>query len=167
MAIVKEITWCTTGHRAEPDYNKRLHRRQCAKQMVNLVKDKRALLLIGGARGWDWDVMQEAYDQGIRYKLYLPFMERLDAIPNNFAEKAVEVWYPFSEFNIRGYQIRNEKMVDDSTVVHSYWNGSKCWEEKGKKKCSGTWNCINYAIQEEIKVVNWYNLKIKTGFEHF
>lgn len=129
--------------------------------------EKEAIILIGGARGWDWEVMDFSRKMGAKYKLYLPFMTRLDDIPSSFIDNALEVWYAFAEYNVRGYQIRNKEMVDDSRLGHSYWDGRKCWVEKGKRKCSGTWNCIEYAISQGIRVKNWYNLKLKTGFEHF
>jgi hypothetical protein len=165
LAEVGLLIWSTTGIRVLQDRGKQLHRKQCAKTLAVKAKEKNAILLIGGARGWDWEVMTYAYEMETQFKLYLPFKDRLDVIPTNYLHRALDVWYPFVEYNIRGYQVRNVQMVNDSSVLDAYWDGRKCWEENGKQKCSGTWNCINYALSQGKKVLNWYNVEF-TEFDH-
>ncbi len=100
--------------------------------------------ICGGAIGLDSHAAQYAMENKIRLWLVLPFTpEAMSKYWNPAQRKVLEDTIKYAEkvdilssvYNVRFYQIRNEKMVDSSEVLCAFFNGSP----------GGTANCIRYA----------------------
>ena len=153
-------TLSTTGHRTKrlfgnkwPNYADDVIKDYAKLKLQTIRPDK---VLTGGAIGWDQGVARAASDLDVPFDLYIPFEGFEKYWPWIVREKFkllkskadnVTVVSP-NGFQRRKYQIRNEAMLNNSTEVLACWD----YQEHG-----GTYNAINYAVQNDMKVVNCWN----------
>jgi len=149
-----EIRIAVTGHR---DIDKRTV--ESAKWWVSQIARKypQATIITGGALGTDMLVATLAIKAGLRSKVYLPFEFETHALRWNAASKANLRWVldhsevvvvGNSNYSIRRYFRRNERMVDDADLVIAFWDG---------REDGGTVGCIKYAQHKHKRVFDAFS----------
>lgn len=114
-----------------------------------------AVWICGGAVGLDSHAAQYAMENKIRLWLVLPFPPAVMSKYWNPAQKElIQKTIKYAEklsvlspvYDVRFYQDRNERMVDQSQVLCAFFNGS----------AGGTANCVRYAryIRHPVDVFN-------------
>jgi uncharacterized phage-like protein YoqJ len=149
-----EIRIAVTGHR---DIDKRTV--EAAKWWVSQIARKypQATIITGGALGTDMLVATLAIKAGLRSKVYLPFEFETHALRWNAASKANLRWVldhsevvvvGSSNYSVRRYFRRNERMVDDADLVIAFWDG---------REDGGTVGCIKYAQHKHKRVFDAFS----------
>lgn len=148
---------CGTGHRPPKlgGYGD-----DVLKKLFNLAKDwlsKNTVdkVISGVALGWDTALALASIKLGIPLVSAVAFQGQESKWPKESQERFHKI-LKSSEVVIvseGGYapqkmQIRNEWMVNNSDKVLALFNGSK----------GGTYNCINYAKEKGVEVINLWNL---------
>ena len=99
---------------------------------------------LGMALGWDMAVAIACLELGVPYTAYIPFDGQERYWDRKYRDEYRDILKGAKKvintdpgkFSIaKKMQIRNQRMVDDSTMVLALWDGSP----------SGTKNCIDYA----------------------
>lgn len=111
----------------------------------------------GMALGWDQALATAFFRAGIPFTAAIPCRDHSSRWPSESRKKydrilgwASEVVIVSDEPYFDGcMQIRNEWMIDNSTLLLSLWDGSGS---------GGTFNCLQYGYKRGISVVNTYNL---------
>jgi uncharacterized phage-like protein YoqJ len=143
-----------TGHR---DVDKRTV--SAAKWWVSQIARKypQATIITGGALGTDMLVATLAIKAGLRSKVYLPFEFETHTARWNSASKANLRWVMDrsevvvvgnSNYSVRRYFRRNERMVDDADLVIAFWDG---------REDGGTVGCIKYAQHKHKRVFDAFS----------
>lgn len=146
-----------TGHRPHKlgnDYNYTSELCENIKLDINmqLRRIKPAKCILGGALGIDEIALVECLKMNIPCIVALPFKDWDSKWPEHTRKRYRELLnHPLVTIKIicegpyhpDKMQIRNEWMVDNSTILSAVWNG----DING-----GTWNCIKYAIQKKAKI---------------
>ena len=114
---------------------------------------KPRIVISGMALGWDQALATAALELDIRFWAYLPFEGQEAKWPENakrrfekllnHADKMVVV--SSGSYEPWKMQARNERMVDDCTVLSALYNGDK----EG-----GTYNCVTYAEKQKRTINN-------------
>lgn len=155
---MNELVWGITGHRKVDNYELMKKR---ANILATKAKKSSVILSLGGAHGWDWEVLKAAYQHRVYYYLHFPFRNYLKQ-----HERFVEVKYCLnvtwektewiSKQDVSCYHARNTKIVDDllkstekNRILQAYWDG---------RKQGGTLKCIQKAFAKGARVFNWFNM---------
>ena len=136
-------------------------------KLVNLARDwleenKPSQVISGMALGWDYALAAAAFDLDIPFIAAVPFegQEKMwpDESKRNYhtlladASKVEYVCEPgYAPWKM---QKRNEWMVDNSDLVLAVWNGTP----------GGTANCVRYAQQKGIEIVNLWDTLTWNGY---
>lgn len=103
---------------------------------------------IGGAMGFDSLVMRACFVLQIPYTLYLPYKRFVNPsykvgsiLYKDLYNNALEVFYEAEKYHITNYQLRNQKIVNNSNWLLVYWNE----EKKG-----GTYNTIRCSMHNAL-----------------
>jgi uncharacterized phage-like protein YoqJ len=150
----REIHIAITGHR---DISKRAV--DAAKWWILRIAQKypQATIITGGALGTDMLVATLAIKAGLRSKVYLPFEFETHTARWNYASKANLRWVMDrsevvvvgnSNFSVRWFFRRNERMVDDADLVIAFWDG---------REDGGTVGCIKYAQHKHKQVFDAFS----------
>lgn len=156
------ITCCFTGHRTVPKH----HRRAVTEAIEYHVRDLRnhgfTRFMAGGALGFDTLAAETILamaesDPGIRLILAIPCLnqtERWSGMPGalehlrtykDILGRADEVIYTSERTYFDGcMKLRNQYMVESSSVCIAYWNGSR----------GGTSQTVRLAQNGGLKVIN-------------
>jgi uncharacterized phage-like protein YoqJ len=158
------ITMAVTGHRSHKlgGYDKNAQEKVSSfarimistyKTQVHSILSRKLNINVGMALGWDMAVAGACLELDIPYTVYIPFEgqeRRWDIKYQNeyrslLRESNLIINTDPGKFSIaRKMQIRNQRMVDDSSMVLALWDGTP----------SGTKNCIDYAASIERNVFN-------------
>lgn len=120
-------------------------------ELDRLVTDLKPTLMISGmALGVDMLFANVAINRKIPFDAYAPFRgqearwpEQSQKLYSKMLGYARAVVYVCNEgYEVWKMQKRNEAMVDSSDVLIAVWDGSK----------GGTFNCVNYAINQEVEI---------------
>lgn len=111
--------------------------------------------IVGGALGFDTLAARAAMGVGLPYVVYVPFVGQSSVWPASAQARYQLMLDNADGVNIvceGGYspekmQIRNMAMVNDADVMVAWWDGSP----------GGTSNCVQYAQQRGIKVINLWD----------
>lgn len=165
-----------TGHRPDKLYGYNLYNRQYTQLNGLLYRLCEKLIqkceitefISGGAIGFDMMAFEQVKQLGSTYEiensLAIPFRKQdckwyksdRDKY-NDYKEIADKIYYVdqtegyqprgnvVGEYSAAKMQLRNQFMVDNSDYVVACWDGVK----KG-----GTWNCINYALKNNKKILH-------------
>lgn len=154
-----KIIWGITGNRKVQDFDALC---QKATNLADKARRCHAVLSIGGAYGWDWEVLTRAYDFKVYYILRLPFKSYLEKLGKFIESKlCVSVSWEKKEWegdqDVTCYHARNGKIVDDilkspieHQVLQAYWD---------RRKYGGTLKTIKRAFSKNVKVFNWFDMK--------
>jgi len=149
-----ETRIAVTGHR---DIDKRTV--EAAKWWVDRIARKypNATIITGGALGTDMLVATLAIKAGLNSKVYLPFEFDTHTSRWNATSKAQLRWVldrsevvvvGASEYSVRLYYRRNERMVLNADLVLAFWDG---------REDGGTAGCIRYAQYKNKKVFDAFS----------
>lgn len=167
------LVLAATGHRPNKlggygDTARSLIYRLASESLLTHTPD---VLITGMAQGWDMELAQAAADFGLEYWAYIPFTGQEVKWPPETQEryhtllKLAHKVVPCSDPGYHPYklQVRNERMMDDGSVILALWNGVR---ESG----SGTWNALKYLVPKggyhfRKPVINVWDdwLRIKKG----
>ena len=153
---MSKIIVAATGHRPHKlgGYSFETFQKIRVLAQVWLVDIQPTHVISGMALGWDQAVAQAATNLEIPFTAAVPFASQ----GNNWPEYAV---YFYDQLLKRAQEIvvvcngdyqpwkmqtRNEWMVDRADLILALWDGSP----------GGTANCIQYARQQKVKVVNTF-----------
>ena len=143
-----------TGHR---DIGKRTV--DAAKWWIGVIARKypEATIITGGALGTDMLVATLSIKAGLNSKVYLPFEFETHTSRWNATSKASLKWVlersevvvvGGSEYSVRLYFRRNERMVDNADLVLAFWDG---------REDGGTVGCIKYAQHKHKQVFDAFD----------
>ena len=143
-----------TGHR---DIGKRTV--DTAKWWVGTIARKypNAVIITGGALGTDMLVATLAIKAGLQSKVYLPFEFDTHTSRWNATSKASLKWVldrsevvvvGGSEYSVRLYFRRNERMVDNADLALAFYDG---------REDGGTVGCIKYAQHKHKRVFDAFS----------
>lgn len=151
---------CFTGHRPQHLNDPDVVRTQLAIAIDKALAKGRRNFIVGGALGvdtWAFEILIgcKDYYPDIQIMLALPHPQ-IDAkwsAPEQKHFRALQhladhIWICSGSYDIANYQKRNEFMVNHSTAVIACWNG---------KKHGGTFNCIKYAMDNDVVIYNALN----------
>lgn len=159
---------CGTGHRPDKlgGYSFEVYSRvvDVAKEWMEKNLSSNALVISGGALGWDQALADAAFALELDVSLYLPFPGFEDRWPSSSRKTLYNQIYQcrsyqfISEGPYAGYkmQLRNEAMVNASDLVLALWNGTS----------GGTANCIAYANKVGKPIVNLWDRYEQQTLEH-
>jgi uncharacterized phage-like protein YoqJ len=145
-----------TGHRPGTlgGYSEQAQDRRYKVAYDWLKRNQPGVVISGMALGWDQAVAQACTDIKIPWYAYVPFegQERMWPAQSQLyyrnlltmAAKTVHCCPP--GYEAWKMQKRNERMVDDATVLLALWSGSP----------GGTSNCIKYAQTKQRQIINLY-----------
>ena len=154
-----------SGHRPDgfisSHYNNETIKR-IANDMVFVLKKqykKDLVFNLGGAIGADQWVGDACIEHNVPFNLYLPFLPetqskfwKKEQIENLYKQIdlaiGITIIDPSGQYNPSNYQIRNQKMIDDSNILIAFWVG---------KRRGGTYNAIKYAINDSKFALNALN----------
>jgi uncharacterized phage-like protein YoqJ len=113
---------------------------------------------LGGGVGIDQLVGQACLEHNVKYHLYLPFApevqskyweeEQKKTLENQILHcTGIDIMNPAGH-DMKDYQLRNMKMVDDASFVVAFWVG---------KKRGATYNCMKYSLKQSKFVFNALN----------
>ena len=149
-----------TGHRPKympGKYDETNHWQIGLKKLIreHLIRDEPTLVISGGALGFDMFLAEAAGELGIPFDLYLPFRDQGKSWPQGsvnrlgvLKRKARRVVYTSWDFHGGVFDIRNNAMVDDCTLLYVCLNT--------ELKRSGTKNCVDYAIKNNKNFKNFW-----------
>jgi len=132
---------------------------ETAKWWISRIAQKypQATVITGGALGTDMLVATLAIKAGLRSKVYLPFEFETHALRWNAASKANLRWVldrsevvvvGNSNYSVRRYFRRNERMVDNADLVIAFYDG---------REDGGTVGCIKYAQHKHKRVFDAFS----------
>lgn len=143
-----------TGHRPDKlgGYGERAWYQlaEFATGQLDVLRPK--LVISGMALGWDTALAYAAIQHKIPFHAYIPFVgqelhwpEHSRAIYKTLLDAAEKIVVcSEGEYAIWKMQDRNRKMVDNANAVLALWNGSN----------GGTANCVNYASDKGVEIIN-------------
>ena len=153
---------CFTGHRPEKLHCSEIEvKKMLAKEITTALRQGKRTFITGMARGSDI----YAAELVLEYRAQYPDIHLICALPHPDFEKNwspewqqryrkilkaadyVKVIRP--EFSMSSYQIRNEWMVDHSSLLIAVYNG----------KAGGTRNTIEYANRSHVEVRHIWQIK--------
>lgn len=142
---------CFTGHRR---IDESLVEHSIRQYLSGLAHDTE--VIVGGAIGVDTVAGEVALDLGLELWVCLPFHPRImckfwseEQKPRlkHILKHARRTTIVNQSYSVAGYQLRNQRMVDNSHQVIAWFDGSR----------GGTFNCVQYAQQVGKSVVNLYS----------
>lgn len=128
----------TTGHRDL----RRIDAVKIADKFVNMM-NKDDILIVGGAKGWDYLITERAIEKGIKLWLYVPWRAHDIERFRHHAEIIKISNIGKGTYHIANFFIRNQWIVDDCGILFAYWDG----KEKG-----GTWDTVRRAQKKNVKM---------------
>jgi uncharacterized phage-like protein YoqJ len=144
-----------TGHRPDKlgGYSQDVFKRLLAVASDALGTYKPDVVISGMALGWDQALAQAAVDHNIPFIAAVPFEGQEMVWPDTSRltynlllaraqERIVVNPGPYASWKM---QARNVWMVDNADQILALWDG---------KPGGGTWNCIQYANQQNKPVIN-------------
>ncbi len=163
---MRQITCCFTGHRQIESQHKPLLRECLQKEIVKLIEQGYRHFGVGGALGFDTEVSLTILELKKVYKhinliLVLPCKSQSkNWKPNDIAvyeeilKKCDKIRYTSENYFSGCMHKRNRHLVDHSSICISYL----C------KNTGGTAYTVDYALSNNLKVINIANLI--NGNEH-
>ena len=162
------ITMTVTGHRPTklggyslPSYKKL---NDFSKIMIGLYQKEflpiKLNVNVGMALGWDMAVARACLSLKVPYTAYIPFEGQERYWDRKYRDEYRDILKGArkvintdpGKFSIaKKMQIRNQRMVDDCSLVLALWDGTP----------SGTRNCINYANSLKIGVHNRWDMWVE------
>lgn len=141
-----------TGHRPHKLPASHLDLRDFAREKLRATQP--STVLTGMALGWDQIIAEACRLERIPYVAYVPGggQERLWSPSQSewyffLLSKAERVVFAtLTPCDDAAFEIRNRRMVDDCTLLASFWDGS----------LGGTANCVRYAVDVGRPYSNWY-----------
>ncbi len=150
---------CFTGHRPEKlDMSEGKVKSALLREIMKSIDAGYTVFISGMARGvdmWAAEIVLELKEDNPDIKLIaaIPFegfelkwSRNNQRQYNEILEKADLIKYICPKFSYSTYQIRNEWMVDHSSLVIAVFNGEK----------SGTKNTVDYANKNGVEIINVY-----------
>lgn len=124
------------------------------------LKSKPVDVFISGmAAGFDIIAAEAALANGIEVWAAIPWLGHKDSLPKDWQERWMRVYDAAKKRHViveqakfpgnKCYFDRNHWMVDNADVVMAYWNP--------ETKTGGTYECINYALDNNVPVANTWN----------
>ena len=156
---MKRKTACFTGHREISPAHRLIINLRLSETIENLIEEGYSRFVAGGALGFDTLAamtvlaMKKRYPY-IRLALILPCREQADRWSEHnqriyaaIMARADEVIYTADRYVSGCMQIRNRRLVDESSVCIAYLN----------KSAGGTAYTVRYAEQQGLAVINLAN----------
>src|SRR6476469_4622142 len=143
-----------TGHRPDKlgGYSSQAQHKLLDFAVGVLAQYEPELVISGMALGWDTALAQAAMSLQIPYHAYIPFVGQELHWPWESRERYRDLLHTADkivvcsegEYAVWKMQERNRKMVDSSNSILALWNGSS----------GGTANCVNYASDKGVEIIN-------------
>jgi len=159
MSFNGQIVYGVTGHRSV-DNDQDMKR--AAEKVAKMACDENAILSIGGANGWDLEVMHQCTMFQVQYILRLAFRSRLLLLKEAFTNKrtCVLITWEAKKWKTKAddhfYFERNKKIIKDALnssgfykKVNAYWD---------HRRAGGTFKTVERALKSRVLVVNWYDM---------
>ncbi|MBQ6707179.1 MAG: DUF1273 family protein [Clostridia bacterium] len=156
---MKRKTACFTGHREISPAHRLIINLRLSETIENLIEEGYSRFVAGGALGFDTLAamtvlaMKKRYPY-IRLALILPCRDQADRWSEHnqriyaaIMARADEVIYTADRYVSGCMQIRNRRLVDESSVCIAYLN----------KSVGGTAYTVRYAEQQGLAVINLAN----------
>lgn len=154
-------TLCFTGHRNLPKGEKLNNlNKNIEKELEIAIKDGYNTFLNGMCQGFDLLVLEILANkilpnnQNIKIVAVVPFKDqylsfdiKTQEFYNNLIKKCTNIIILSSEYHKNCYRKRNEYLVENSSKVICFYNGSKR---------SGTQMTLNLARKRELEITNLY-----------
>jgi uncharacterized phage-like protein YoqJ len=154
VLAAKDKVFCATGHRPNKlgGYSKEVSGMLIKVALDFLEESKPHKIISGMALGWDLAWAQAGIIAGIPVEAAIPFVGQEGKWPKISQDYYTNLLDACSVVTVvceGGYspykmQVRNEYMVDNSSLVVALWDGT----------AGGTGNCVRYAEAKGASVVN-------------
>lgn len=152
-----------TGHRLGPKvggFSNTVLKKMVETAQEWMAQEKPTAVLSGMAIGWDMAIAIAAIRLDIELTCVIPFpgqekqwpqesQERYQKILKKAKNKVIVHDGPYEPWKMHA---RNEWLVDNSDLLLALWDG---------KRSGGTYNCIQYGMNQDIPIVNLYETFIK------
>jgi len=129
--------------------------RKAISEEIDKLDEKDLSIISGMAQGFDWALAQVAIEKDIPLICAVPCRGQENKWPKptqdaykEIIAKAVHVEYISEYYAPWVMQKRNIWMTDNCDLLLACWN---------RGKSGGTFNCIKYAMKNEVKISNLYS----------
>jgi uncharacterized phage-like protein YoqJ len=121
-----------------------------------LIRANPAIVITGGALGWDMWLAEVAIDLGIPNILYLPFLNTGQNWPKHSRERLLDIRDKSAEVHFTSdvykgpetFYTRDEAMVDEADEVWALWNPVV--------QTGGTFYTVEYARDQNKPIKNFW-----------